>query len=474
MGMKLGVAAAMFLGAVGVAEAADLPTAKPAPPPPPVLASCANVTEFFTTNCPLTYYGITVYGTVDMGLAYQTWGTPFNRDAHVGLEYLVSSNSNRAQFSIAPNGLSQSFIGVKATEPLAYGWSFIFNWQMGFDPYSLQIANGPLAQAQNDGVPAALQNSNADSSRAGQWYNGALYAGVSSKTFGTLTVGRQNSLTLDGVNAYDPMSGSYAFSVIGFSGTTAGAGDTEDTRYSTSAKYRVDIGQFRAAGLYQFGGYDYNNGSSTAWEGQVGADFPTGDYGKLSLDAIFSRVNDAVSLSVLSAAQQNLHPGTLAATISDDTSTMLLAKYTFGAWKFFAGYENIYFAPPSNVEGGFTSIAGIPVVAANVNNTKYKFNQKDMQVFWTGAKYAITDNLDLAGAYYHYNQSDFHPTPCSNSSNSACSGTLDAVSAVIDWRFAPKFDTYAGLMFSEVNNGLSNGYLHHTSVDPMAGLRFTF
>jgi hypothetical protein len=51
---------------------------------------------------------------------------------------------------------------------------------------------------------------------------------------------------------------------------------------------------------------------------------------------------------------------------------------------------------------------------------------------------------------------------------------LDAVSAVIDWRFAPKFDTYAGLMFSEVNNGLSNGYLHHTSVDPMAGLRFTF
>jgi predicted porin len=69
---------------------------------------------------------------------------------------------------------------------------------LGFDPYTLQLANGPLAQEQNNGLPASLQNSNADSSRAGQWYNGALYAGLSSTAFGTLTVGRQNTLTLDG------------------------------------------------------------------------------------------------------------------------------------------------------------------------------------------------------------------------------------------------------------------------------------
>jgi hypothetical protein len=51
---------------------------------------------------------------------------------------------------------------------------------------------------------------------------------------------------------------------------------------------------------------------------------------------------------------------------------------------------------------------------------------------------------------------------------------MDAVSAAVDWRFRPKFDLYAGLMFSEVNNGLSNGYLHHTTVDPTVGLRFQF
>jgi predicted porin len=477
MGKKFGVAAACLFGVVGVAQAADLPAANP-PPPPPTLASCASVTDFFTTYCPLTYYGVTIYGTVDMGLAYQSYGTPFNRVLHTGLEYLITKNSSRAQFSIAPNGLSQSFIGIKASEPLAYGFSFVFNWQTGFDPYTMQLANGPRALEQNNGLPAQLQNSNVDSSRAGQWYNGALYAGLSSATFGTLTYGRQNSLTLDGVNAYDPMAGSYAFSVIGFSGTTAGVGDTEDTRYSSSLKYRVEIpssfGQFRAAGLWAFGGYDLNNAASSAYELQVGGDFLQSEYGKLSVDAIYSRVFDAVSLSSLSAAQNAKYPGTLAATISDNTSWMFLAKYKYGPIQVFAGYENIYFSPPSNVVGSFTSIAGIPVEAANVTNNAFNANQKVLQVFWTGAKYAITDKLDLTGAYYHYSQSDYNPKPCSNSSSSKCSGSLDAVSAVIDWRFAPKFDTYAGVMFSEVSNGLANGYLHHNSVDPMAGLRFTF
>ena len=472
---KLGLSGAMLLGVAGLAQAADLPTAKPAPaPPPPTLASCGNPLEFITTNCPLTYYGITLYGTVDMGVAWQSHGTAFNSAAPFGLEYLVQKNSNQARWSIAPNGLSQSFIGVKAAEPLAPGWTLVFNWNMGFDPYSLQLANGPKSQFENNGLPLALQNTNGDSSRAGQWYNGALFAGVSSTTFGTLTVGRQNSLTLDGVNTYDPMGSSYAFSVIGFSGATSGVGDTEDTRYSTAVKYRVDVGQFRAAALYQFGGYDFNNASSSAWELQAGGDFSGGAYGKLSLDAIYSRVYDAVATSPLSAAQNLAYPGTIASTISDDTSVMLLAKYTYGPIKVYGGYENIYFAPPSNPQTTFTDIAGYVNVTANINNTAYSVNQKTLQVFWTGAKYAVTDNLDVTGAYYHYLQDNYNPHPCSNSSSGTCSGTLDAFSFVADWRFAPKFDVYAGAMFSEVNDGLANGYLHRTSIDPMAGLRFQF
>jgi predicted porin len=470
---RFGISAAAILGIAAGAHAADLPTSKGAPPAPLVLASCSGLTDFFVTACPLTYYGTTIYGTVDMGGGWQSHGTPFNGAIATGVEEFVSKNSNHAQWLPVPGGLSQSNIGIKGKEEFAPGWSFVFDLNAGFDPYSFQFANGPKSLVEANGVPLASQNSNADSSRAGQFYNGAGYAGISNETFGTLTFGRQNSLTLDGVNAYDPMGGSYAFSPIGYSGAAAGVGDTEDARYTTALKYRVDVGMLRGAALYQFGGYGLGNASTDAYQFQLGGDIPTGNYGKLSLDAIYSHVDDAVSASALSAAQNVKFPGTLAATISDNTSEMLLARYAYGPIKVFGGYEHILFANPSRPQTTFTNIGGYTVVAADISNTTYTFN-KTLQIMWTGAKYAATDDVDLTVAYYHYIQNAFSASRCSNSSASTCSGTMDAVSFDVDWRFAKKFDAYAGLMLSEMNNGLSNGFLYHTNIDPTAGVRFRF
>src|SRR5262249_53002831 len=111
--------------------------------------------------------------------------------------------------------LCVSMFGAKGTVPFAPGWSFVFQLEAGFDPYSLRLANSPGSMASNIGVPLPSQSTNADSSRAGQFYNSVGYLGVRSDTYGTLTIFRQNSLTLDGVLAYDPMAGSYAFSPIG-------------------------------------------------------------------------------------------------------------------------------------------------------------------------------------------------------------------------------------------------------------------
>ena len=74
------------------------------------------------------------------------------------------------------------------------------------------------------------------------------------------------------VNAYDPMGGAYAFSPIGFSGKTAGAGDTEDARWTTAIKYRENIGDFRLSAMGQplgYGAYNPNNG---AVSGGIGGD----------------------------------------------------------------------------------------------------------------------------------------------------------------------------------------------------------
>src|SRR4051812_22928395 len=74
---------------------------------------------------------------------------------------------------------------------------------------------------------------------------------------------------------------------------------------------------------------------------------------------------------------------------------------------------------------------------------------KILQIVWTGAKYAVTDELDVIAAYYQYIQNSFFgtaargPAPCSGAEHSQCAGTFYAISAAVDWKFAPKWDLYA-------------------------------
>src|SRR5260370_37971345 len=117
--------------------------------------------------------------------------------------------------------------------------------QTGYNPYYGCLADAQRSQGQENGLPLVLKNANNDSSRTAQWDNGQGFIGVSNKTYGTLTVGRVNTLSLDGLIAYDPMSTAYAFSPFGFTGSFAGFGDTEAARANTAVKYRLDFMNFR-------------------------------------------------------------------------------------------------------------------------------------------------------------------------------------------------------------------------------------
>ncbi|MGA3309458.1 MAG: porin [Xanthobacteraceae bacterium] len=530
---KFSVSAAMILGLAGAACAtaalADDPMVTKAPmvavaPAPPV--ACSSFWDFIATSCPLTWYGVTFYGTVDVGGGYQTHGTPFDPNFPTGASYLIAKPSRLAEWGLAPNAMSQSVVGVKVDEPIAPGWHFISQNELAFDPYSGLLANAPQAMQNSIGVPLNQQLYPVDSSRWG-WLAGQNYAGFSSPTYGTLTFGRQNALETDGVIAYDPMGGSYAFSPIGFSGTTCGAGDTELCRWTTALKYRENIGPVRLAVMGQFGNYADYNPSNGAIAGQLGGDIKNLGPGTLSLDAIATFAKDAVNIGPTGGTppQNGVLPITfpaqyLAATISNQTGVMALAKYSFGSWSqapvvgkappsasgvpltLYAGYEWIQFAPPSDPQTSFrddgflfTAFGGNPNLttanAANptgINNVAYTSlcgtgtagvgcSDKILQVFWIGAKYAVTNNLDVIGAYYHYDQNNFTSgaATCANPyAHSQCAGTFDAYSAVIDWRFAPKWDTYIGFMFSQNNGGLDNGYISRNNIDPTAGLRFRF
>jgi predicted porin len=391
---------------------------------------------------------------------------------------MISKAGRPNIYEVAPNALSQSNVGIKGKFDIGNGWSIVGQAETGFDPYSLELANGVGAQYENNLVPLARQSSSADSSRAGQALNSQYFGGVSNSTYGTLTFGRVNTLLLDGVNAYDPMGGSYAFSVIGFSGTTPGGGNTEDARSNEAFKYRVTYGNFRAGALVQVGGYAQGNGSSEMYQGQIGF-----DYNGFSFDAIGSYAQDSDKLGTLNGPIVPPTPDALSATISNDTSIMLLGKYVWNKLTLFSGFEAIEYKNPTNqwaAAGNF--FTGLGGYEAKNGGDKF-FTPDDFQVYWTGAKYAFTPDLVGTVAYYHYNQ-DFYQSSavpiahCSNSSHSNCAGSMDAVSGLIDYRFgfAQKFDVYAGAMFSEVNNGLANGYQTggHVNIDPTIGLRFRF
>jgi predicted porin len=497
--MKPGIVPTIILGLVGgvvQTSAETTPTKAPLEASDSTSKTCSDAWDFFATNCQLTWQGATVYGAVDGGASWQSHGAPLDPRSAVVASYLIQKQNNSSLWTPAANGMSNSTIGIKGTEPIAGKLSIVFDLDAGFDPYSLRLSNGAGSVAANAGIPQDQQTAYSSSSRAGQFYNGQGYVGVSS-TYGTLTFFRQNSLTLDAVFDYDPLGASYAFSPIGFQGIACGGGLTEDCRYSTSVKYRINVGEFRAAALWQFGGYAENNGANGAYQFQAGADIPTWGRNSLSVDAIFSYVRDGVGLTL--APGNNDANGmpippflgqTLTATVSDNTAMMFVAKYAAGPLKWYAGYEFIRYSAPSDPQTAFTDIAGDFVCQectgfnnSTINNTAYGvngFGDKLLQVMWTGAKYALADNVDAITAYYHYIQNSYYGTPaaglanCSGSEHAQCAGSFDAISGVIDWKFAPKWDLYAGAMFSQVNGGLAFGFLQRNNIDPTVGLRCRF
>jgi predicted porin len=489
MKKEFGVAGAIFLGAIGTANAVDLPTTKPAPPPS--MASCfASFYDWLSASaadCPLSYMGITVYGQLDGGVGYSSHAAPFNRTYNNAVGELIQKMSRDPQGQLVPNGLSQSNIGIKGREEFMPGWALVFDVNAGFNPYTLQLANGPKSLVENNNVPLQFQEENADSSRAGQWDNTRGYVGISNSTFGTLTFGRQNSFSADAANVYDPMGGSYAFSLIGNSSTyVSGVGDTEVARYNTSLKYQVAYNNVRAGAIWQFGGYGQGNGSDAAW--QLDAGF---DYAGFSFDAIYAYARDAVSLSAygVSPLPTGVTQDDLKATLADIRGVVLAGRYTWNEFKFFGGYENAVFSPPSEAyPNGFTSLGDYTVLPGAVSITNY-INHKLLQVAWTGVRYSVRPDLDLTGAFYEGWQNNYSlaGTTCGpntkviapgfspqGSSASTCAGTIWAVSAMADWRPYKRLDVYGGVMFSEVTGGIANGYLRGTNIAPTAGLRLTF
>src|SRR5258708_4681086 len=144
---RLGISTGIVLAVAGASCAVDVWAAdiRPMKGPPAAAVSapkpCTSLWDFIDTSCQLTWHGITIYGTIDAGVGWQSHGAPFDPRSAVGASYLIQKQNRTPMFGLAPNALTNSTIGIKGTEPIGGKFNVVFALDAGFDPYSLRLSN---------------------------------------------------------------------------------------------------------------------------------------------------------------------------------------------------------------------------------------------------------------------------------------------------------------------------------------------
>ena len=242
-----------------------------------------------------------------VGAGWVSHGLPENGYNYEG-ESLVNRNGYQHRFVVAPNNLQQTGFGIRGKEEFAHGWYVVFNASTGINPQSGLLANASKTDIINNGLPRSSYSIAIDGARAGQPFNDEYYGGVSSAHFGTLTFGRQRSLGTDAMLLYDPAGGAYAFSYIGYNGTMAGGGDTENSRWDDAVKYRIAYGPVHFGAMSRDSPIDppavYS--SSSTWTATTCRPEQTHNnaygfdlgatYGKFSADLVPQHYNQAISV----------------------------------------------------------------------------------------------------------------------------------------------------------------------------------
>ena len=283
---------------------------------------------------------------------------------------------------------------------------------------------------------------------------------------------------------------------------------------------------FHGGGLVQWGGYDQGNGTTGMYQGDIGGDFTNPFGGVLSVDVLGSYAQNAVNLSNFTGTCTTITkgpfkgqtgcsdgiptgygPDDLKATLSNNTGTMLLAKYKWGPVTLSGGWLWWQQAnPSSDFLNGFETIGGysVPATIVTTNKTIAKLfpttwvsstTYNDMRVVnvpFIGAKYAINPQLDVIGAFYYEIQNNY------NSSTTPCAAVPpllsirtgrppryahqqqrlrrhgNPLSFLLDYRPLKRVDLYAGLMISNVYAGLANGFQQTQNIAPTVGMRVKF
>ncbi len=424
----------------------------------------------------LSSHGLTLYGVVDVGFQYDTHGAAFSDFRPGSSANIVQKNSHEAVSGVTSSNMGQSRLGIQGNEPLGGELTAQLQLETFFNPQSGNLANSLQSLVANNGRSPVTQTTNTDGSSAGQAFQTA-FAGLRSARLGGLTFGRQLTLLTSSTIRFDPQYDATAFGLFGASGAYSGGGSTEDKRLDGVWKYTSRPGGLAHLGLL-YKPRESRQVSNSAFQAELGI-----DTARLAVSAVFSKINAAVSATPLSPSQLTSLPklgdaagSSLAATVSDNIATAIMALYQADQLKIFAGYERIQFANPATpLAAGYRDIGGYTL--AFVNNNAYPL-ERVVSLYWTGLRYAVGPKVELATGYYTYTQNAYGSgklAGCKTAASTTCSGRFEAVSFSVDYHITVRFDAYLGAMYSAVGDGVASGYsLYTTNLNPTIGVRYRF
>lgn len=459
-----------------------------------------------TSGAPLTWNGITLYGNIDVAAQYETHGVPLVAGAYSAPTQLLPM-SRRSMFLLAPNQEQLSALGLTVDEPLGFNTRLIAKLEMNFVPTDGTLDDLPRTLKAANGVPTAQQNTAADGARAGQFFGGEAYGGLTNSEYGTLRIGRQFSVPVDVAAKYDPLL-SYGFSMLGYYPTVTGLGSGETGIINDAVKYLNKVGMFNVEVLYA----SPEDSLKDTIQGRLGL-----EYSGFSVDAIAGHIRDGVSASSLAGAA-NFGSNFLGAKVADANLWGVFGQYKFNlggrvdvgdqgslnkappavfspSVAVSAGYVNVRQMNPADGgwSAGHVAIGGNvlgPVVTTSglaslgiVNNGFTGGDRITETVFGT-VKYQWAPEWSIAGGVYIQHQNSwgfgvpnpvyYSPTACTTARFVNCSGYAAVESLRVDYDWTKNVRVYAGITYTSLHGGAQAGFLSTTNIAPMVGVRYHF
>ncbi len=424
---------------------------------------------------------ITFYGVIDAGVAHVQHSLDFSDQFPTGSNPFPQKSTTGAT-GMFSGGLSQNRVGFKVSTDLTDGWKAFLQCETAFNLTTGVVVNTAQNLAQNKAsVNSTAANTNAGvevsgaSALGGQLFNRGAFLGISNPTYGSLSIGRQQTLLFDVMPGYDGTGLAQLFTPIGFTGAYIGGGVTDDSRVDNSVKYRVKTGDVTLAAMYKFGGVSGNTSAKTTEQASIA--WEPGAFGIVAVyqgykDAL-GTANGPLTTAISATATAAVPLGMINLSAQDTAMTAVCARYKGKGWMVAAGWEHVKFSNPSDESTvvGITTFDGTPVYSVNGSTTAnpqgtLPYNiagvgevDKTQNLYYLSANYDFTPQFTIAGGYYINKVSDYSGVPQTAVLSAKNAGNNEYVSLVLQYKWTKAFDFYGGYMHAMNTGGQAVGSL---------------